>query len=231
MTLLHRSWEIIHEALLEIQKDVSIVMDYSYQTLYPLLLPYLNYSSEQFDIYLRSYKKSKFRSRAHQLLLAASKSEHKLLIVATVVTILALIFTCMLFRTVGKPKKKPLEIVSNKRQVAFASDHNDRKTPKTPIIMRDEEDDIIYSSPRSRMSDMSKEQEEAYQLITSGVVLIKHGRLGTRHIRYVAVSEDLTHICWRPLGAFNEMNTLPLSSFKRYSVMIVNTTLMLAIQY
>ena len=49
--------------------------------------------------------------------------------------------------------------------------------PKTPIIMRDEEDDIIYSSPRSRMSDMSKEQwiqslSEEFEISLQGV----HGK-------------------------------------------------------
>ena len=216
MNLLQRSQEIISDAVIEIQKDVTLVVDRSYEIFYPILLPYLNYSAEKFDMYLRSYKRSKFRSRAHQLLLAASKSEHKLLLAAAIFTILALIFTCMFFRTSGKPKKKPFEITSNKRQVAFASDKVEGKNQvRTPVIMRDDDGDITYSSPRSRVSDLSKEQEEAYQLITAGVVLIKHGRMGTRHIRYVAVSEDLTHICWRPLGSFDEMNTLPLSSFKR----------------
>ena len=217
MNILQRSQDIFTEAFLEIQKDMFLVIDRLYQIFYPLLLPYLNYSAEKFDVYLRSYKRSKFRSRAHQLLLAASKSEHKLLLAAAIFTILALGFTCMFFRTSGKPKKKPFEITSNKRQVAFASDKVHGQTPaRTPVIMRDDDEDITYSSPRSRMSELSKEQEEAYQLITSGVVLIKHGRMGTRHIRYVAVSEDLTHICWRALGAFHEMNSLPLSSFKRY---------------
>jgi hypothetical protein len=154
--------------------------------------------------------------------LAASKSEQKLLVSAAVFTILALIFTCIFFSRNATPKKKPIEITSNKRQVGFTESS---VAPTTPIHTHndDDDDDITYLSPKktpTKHTGLSDAEETAFALITGGTVLIKHGRMGTRHIRFVTISEDLTHICWRPIGALDKTNALPLNSFKTYVIYV-----------
>lgn len=104
-------------------------------------------------------------------------------------------------------------------QKILQDDHNDDNVSE---IVYNSHSNISPSRQPSLLvplpySGLTNTQETSFRLITSGTVLIKHGRLGTRHIRYVCVSEDLLSICWRPIGGNpKDSHKLALNSFKRY---------------
>ena len=138
---------------------------------------------------------------------------------------------------------KPFEIVSNKRisnamhsSAPMGPSFPASTTARSSTVREEAKDTVIFMPSDSPPPDhprplpdynenpsetgLTLEQETSFQLITSGTVLIKHSQSAgpsssSRHIRHVAVSEDLKSICWRPLGVFTESGKLPLSSFQR----------------
>lgn len=59
---------------------------------------------------------------------------------------------------------------------------------------------------------LSQDQKDAYRLVTSGVTLIKHGRIHTRSIRTVSVSADLKHLTWRNIDDTKNIKSFPLAA-------------------
>jgi hypothetical protein len=62
---------------------------------------------------------------------------------------------------------------------------------------------------------LSQDQKDAYRLVTSGVTLIKHGRIHTRSIRTVSVSADLKQLTWRNIDDTRNIKTFPLAAIAK----------------
>jgi kinesin family protein 6/9 len=52
------------------------------------------------------------------------------------------------------------------------------------------------------------------EMVRAGANFIKYGRLGIKQPRFVCLSPDLTHICWKHLGSNGNHNSAPLINFE-----------------